>query len=113
MGSKFKEHVFLSVMTDSATDVGVCEVEDMCVHFLKDGQAFNAFVGLKSSSNAKAPHITEAVNSVMTGVCENWKEKAVALGSDGASVMVGDMGGVYTLLKIDAPHLIKVQCIAQ
>ena len=48
----------------------------------------------------------------MTDVCENWKEKAVALGSDGASVMVGDVGGVYALLKRDIPHLIKVHCIA-
>ena len=26
--------------------------------------------------------------------------------------MVGDMGGVYALLKRDIPHLIKVHCIA-
>ena len=48
----------------------------------------------------------------MTGVRENWKEKAVALGSDGASAMVGDMGGVYALLKRDIPHLFKAPCIA-
>lgn len=55
-------------MTDSATDAGVREVEDMYVHFLKDEEAVNAFVGLKSCSNAKAPGITEAVNSAMTDV---------------------------------------------
>ena len=59
---------FLSIMTDSATDAGVREVEDMYVHFLKDEEAVNAFVGLKSCSNAKAPGITEAVNSAMTDV---------------------------------------------
>ena len=66
--SKYKGHVFLSIMTDSATDAGVREVEDMYVHFLKDEEAVNAFVGLKSCSNAKAPGITEAVNSAMTDV---------------------------------------------
>ena len=37
----------------------------MCmVRFLKDGEAVNAFVGLTSCSDAKAPGITEAaVNS--------------------------------------------------
>lgn len=59
---------FLSIMTDSATDAGVREVEDMYVHFLKDEEAVNAFVGLKSCSNTKAPGITEAVNSAMTDV---------------------------------------------
>ena len=46
-------------MTDSATDVGVREVEDVYqyVRFLKDGEAVNAFVGFKSCSNAKAPGI--------------------------------------------------------
>ena len=54
----------------------------MYVCFLKDGKAVNEFVGLKSCSNAKAPGITEAGNSSMTDVCQNWKEKAVALSSD-------------------------------
>ena len=112
LGEQIQKARFLSVMTDGATDVGVCEVEDVYVCFLKDGGAVNTFIGLKSCSDAKALGITEAVNSAMTDVCENWKEKAVALGSDGASVMVGDMGGVYALLKRDIPHLIKVHCIA-
>ena len=112
LGEQIQKARFLSVMIDSATDVGVCEVEDVYVCFSKDGGVVNTFVGLKSCSDAKAPGITEAVNSAMTDVCENWKEKAVALGSDGASVMVGDMGGVYALLKRDIPHLIKVHCIA-
>ena len=112
LGEQVQRARFLSVMTDSATDVGVREVEDVYVPFLKDGEAVNAFAGLKSCPNAKATGITEAVNSAMTDICENWKEKAVALGSDGASVMVGDVGGVYALLKRDIPHLIKVHCIA-
>ena len=48
----------------------------------------------------------------MTHVCQNWKERVVTLGSDGASVMVGDMGKVYALVKRNVLHVIKVQCIA-
>ena len=64
LGEQIQKARFLSVMTDSATDVGVREVEDVYVRFLKDGEAVNAFVGLTSCSDAKAPGITEAaVNS--------------------------------------------------
>ena len=90
LDSNCKQHGFLSVTSDSATDVGVREVEDVYVRYLKDGEPVNIFVGLKPCPNAKAPGITEAVNSAMTAVCENWKEKAVALGTDGAAVMVGE-----------------------
>ena len=72
----------------------------------------NTFVGLRPCPNAKAPGITEAVNSAMSDVCHNWKEKVVALGTDGAPVMVGEVGGVFALLKCDFPHLVKVHCIA-
>lgn len=73
---------FLIFMADSATDASVREVEDVC--FLKDGEVVNEFAGLKSCSNAKVLGMTEVVNSKTTDVCENWKEKAVALGSGGA-----------------------------
>ena len=48
----------------------------------------------------------------MSNMCDNWKEKVVAFGTDGAAVMVGELGGVFALLKGDIPHLIKVHCIA-
>ena len=99
-------------MADSATDVGVPEVDDVYVRYLKDGELVNTFVGLRPCPNTKAPGITEAVNSAIRDVCDNWKEKAVALGTDGAAVMVGEVGGVFALLKRDIPHLIKVLCIA-
>ena len=82
------------------------------MRYLKDGEPVNTFVGLRPCPNAKAPGITEAVNSAMSNVCENGKEKVVALGTDGAAVMVGEVGGVFALLKRDIPHLIKVHCIA-
>ena len=41
-------------MADSATNVGVRDVDEVYVCFVKDGEAVNAYVGLKSYSNAKA-----------------------------------------------------------
>ena len=112
LGEQLQRAQFLGVMADSATDVGVREVEDVYVRYLKDGEPVNTFVGLRPCLNAKAPGITEAVNSAMSNVCHNWTEKVVALGTDGAAVMVGEVGGVFALLKRDIPHLIKVHCIA-
>ena len=59
--------------------MSVREVEDVYVRYLKDGEPVNIYVGLKPCPNAKAPGITEAVNSAMTAVCEKWKEKLLPL----------------------------------
>ena len=112
IGEQLQRAQFLGVMADSATDVGVQEVEDVYVRYLKDGEPVNTFVGLRPCPHAKAPGITEAVNSAMSDVCHNWREKVVALGTDGAPVMVGEVEGVFALLKRDIPHLVKVHCIA-
>ena len=83
------------MMADSATDVGVQEVEDVYLHYLKDGEPVNIFAGLRPCPNAKAPGITEAVNCAMSNVWDNWKEKVVAPGTDGAALMIGEVGGVF------------------
>ena len=36
----------------------------------------------------------------------------MALGADGANVMLGEISGVYGLLKQEIPHIIKVHCVA-
>ena len=99
-------------MADSACDVGVREVEDVYACHLVKGEIENSFVGLKACENSKAPGIKAAVETAMTEVCRDWKEKTVALGADGANVMLGEISGVYGLLKQEIPHIIKVHCVA-
>jgi len=82
-------------MADSATDVGVHEVEDVYVCHLVEGETVNTFSGLKECGKSKAAGIKEAVDSVMKDVCGDWKDTAVAKGSDGAPVMLGDRGAVF------------------
>ena len=48
----------------------------------------------------------------MGELCRDWKERTVALGADGAAVMLGEKSGVYALLQREIPHVIKVHCIA-
>ena len=80
---------FIGVMADGATDVGTREVEDVYIRFLENGEASNTFLGLKECPHAKAPCVLQAIEEGMKGVAQNWKQKTVSLGSDGASVIVG------------------------
>ena len=112
LSSKLQSSKFISVMADSACDVGVREVEDVYACHLVKGEIENSFVGLKACENSKAPGIKAAVETAMTEVCRDWKEKTVALGADGANVMLGEISGVYGLLKQEIPHIIKVHCVA-
>lgn len=111
LSSKLQSSKFISVMADSACDVGVREVEDVYACHLVKGEIENSFVGLKACENGKAPGIKAAVETAMREVCRDWKEKTVALGADGANVMLGEISGVYGLLKQEIPHIIKVHCI--
>ena len=99
-------------MANSASDVGVCEVEDVYVCHLIERELVNSFVGLKACENSKAPGIKAAIDSAMAELYRDWKDKTVALGADGAAVMLGEKSGVYALLKHEIPHIIKVHCIA-
>ena len=112
LSSKLQSSKFISVMADSACDVGVREVEDVYACHLVKGEIENSFVGLKACENSKAPGIKAAVETAMTEVCRDWKEKTVALEADGANVMLGEISGVYGLLKQEIPHIMKVHCVA-
>lgn len=42
---------------------------------------------------------------------ENWREKLVAFGANGASVNLGKKAGVAALLKKDIPYLVDFHCL--
>ena len=84
-------------MADGVTDVGTREVEDVYVRFLEKGVPESKFAGLEECHNAKATSITEAIKEVLNEIDDNWKQKLVCLGSDGASVMIGKNNSVYSV----------------
>jgi len=43
---------------------------------------------------------------------EHWKEKLISTGTDGASVMIGRLGGVVVRLQAQVPHVIGIHCVA-
>ena len=79
LSCKLQKCRFISVMADSATDVGVHEVEDVYVCHLVEGETVNTFAELKECVNSKADGIKAAVDSVMEDICDGWKNRAVAI----------------------------------
>lgn len=86
-------------MVDGVIDIGIREVFDVYVKLLENGKAVNIFVVLKECLNGKVQGIIEVITLVMGEKDRNWKDKIVCFGIDGVSVMVGQYGGVFGILK--------------
>lgn len=56
--------------------------------------------------------ILDTVNSAFADVgIDQWKEKLVGMGSDGASVNLGRKRGVVDLLRQEVPHIVDFHCL--
>lgn len=107
-----KNAKFLSIMSDGSTDSSVKEEELVYVRFCHKGKIESKFVGIKSVEKADALHISNAISTIMEGVCDDWGSKLVALGTDGAAVMTGAKNGVVSRLKGDRAYIIGIHCMA-
>ena len=105
---------FLSVLADGSTDLSVIEEEIVYVRcVLPSAETITFYVGLKEAPSAKAPEILHAVETVMDEKDEHWKKKLISTGTDGASVMIGRLGGgVVAMLQAQVPHVIGIHCFA-
>ena len=104
---------FLSVLADGSTDLSVTEEEIVYVRCaLPSAETITFYVGLKEVPSAKAPGILHAIETVMDEKDEHWKEKLISTGTDGASVMIGRLGGVVAMLQAQVPHVIGIHCVA-
>jgi len=83
----------------------VCEI---CISWCSK----NVYVGLAEVESAKAPGIPKPFKSVMDKIDPKWMQKLISTGTDGASVMMGRIGGVVALIKQDAPQVIGIHCVA-
>lgn len=65
---------------------------------------------MEAVQHAHSEGVLGAIEEAMSGV-ENWKNKLIATGSDGASVNLGKNHSVTALLKKDVPHLVVMHCV--
>lgn len=78
-----------------------------------EGKVKVGFVGVKAVSKPDATNIAEVVCSIMDSeVSTDWKNKLVALTTDGASVMTGVHNGVVTKLRANRPNVLEIHCMA-
>ena len=104
---------FCSLMVDETTDVAVIKEVIVYARFLghknKVKTGFTGIIGVADGCAA-------TIMGVLTQLCEknhlDLNHKIVALGSDGASVMIGRRNGVSVLLKQIAPWVISNHCVA-
>ncbi|KAJ8318234.1 hypothetical protein KUTeg_003325 [Tegillarca granosa] len=107
---KIRNADVISVMFDGATDCAVSEVEIDC----EDGEVKNFLIGLEDLEHAHAEGTFKAIDKSMKNYgCENWKEKVVAMGCDGAKVNIGVHDSVATRMKDEGrDYVLAVHCIA-
>ena len=101
-----------SVLYDGATDTGVMEVEIIHIRIARNGEVKEFFCALKDLEHAHAEGIYQAVERALddSGI-ENWREKIVGAGSDGAAVNIGQRNSVATHLSHDKPYLVIGHCV--
>ncbi|RMX37876.1 hypothetical protein pdam_00007053 [Pocillopora damicornis] len=84
------------------------EEEIVYVRFVSGGAPKTCYVELAEVESAKAPGILKAIKSDMDKIHPQWMQKIISTGTDGASVMMGRIGGVVSLIKQDAPQVIGI-----
>lgn len=100
-------------MFDGATDVGVQELEVIYVRILEDGIPVNHFLKIVELSHAHADGVYDVINRTLSeAVGENWKDKLVGAGCDGAAVNLGVRNSVATRLQDGHPHIQMIHCVA-
>lgn len=109
--TKLNQSKFVGDLVDESTDIAVSKNLIMYVRYVSMGDVCTEFVTVVQMSDGKAMTITSAVeNECKTlGLDLN---KVVGLGSDGAAVMTGTIGGVGVLLRKSCPSLVHVHCAA-
>ena len=102
-------------MSDGATDASVTEQEIVFIRFAARGSPKVHFIGVASVEKADTATIYTEIKKVTDEVLgtNQWGEKLVAFGSDGASVMTGVKAGVVAKFRDwRGGHIVGVHCMA-
>ena len=105
---------FSAVLVDGSSDVSVIENEIVYVRICSYGNPKTMFIHSAQVARGQAQNIMEAIQrSITTNLMTTWDDfikTMIAMGSDGASVMLGSERGVASLMKKNAPWLVAVHC---
>ena len=105
---------FTAILVDGSSDVSVVENEIPYVHTRRNGNSKVMFKHSAQLLRGQTMNIMSAVQqSIESRLKLKWEEftqKSIAMGSDGASDMLGSKNGVVTLFQKYSPWLVAVHC---
>jgi Domain of unknown function (DUF4371) len=90
----------ISVMADESTDIRTRNELSVCLRFIENGQAVEAFLSLQQLQSTGAVEVKEAIKSFLVSN-RIPMDKIVWLAFDGAANMSGRKNGVQALLRKD------------
>ena len=104
----------MSVIVDGSSDSSITENEMVYIHTCHKGEVKTTFIKCCQVQRGTALGVINAIKRSAETVMEfnTFLSKLVAMGSDGASVMLGKKSGVLALLKEQQPSLIGINCSA-
>ena len=105
---------FVSVTVDGSTDSAIIENEMVYLHTFHKGEVKTNFIKCCHIQHGTATGVVNAIQRSAETVMDynTFLSKLVAMGSDGASVMLGKKSGVHTLLQEQQPSMISIHCSA-
>ncbi|XP_060587867.1 zinc finger protein 862-like [Ruditapes philippinarum] len=108
------EAPFMSVISDGATDSSCKEAEIVLVRSSFQCQVQTHFIAIRNVQKADSTHITEALSDALSErFGEAWKKTLVAMGTDGASVMLGCKTGVVQKMReLTKSQIYAIHCSA-
>ena len=108
-----REATVISVMFDGATDKSTEEVEVVYVRYLKDGEPQTRYLSLQPLQHAHAQGVYDAINNAFKhhGI-EDWQNKVVGIGCDGANVNIGKKNSVASRILEVNGETVVVHCVA-
>ena len=104
---------FVAVICDRSSDSSIVEQELFFIRYVtSNGEVRVRFLGIQSVEKGNAAGIIGAMRQKVGDIMDwdNFMEKAVGLGCDGAAVMIGKKAGVAALLLHEQPSLLVVHC---
>ena len=110
--TRFSKSKFVAVIVDGSMDSAIIDNEMVFIQTCSDGEVYTDFLRCCQVERGNAQGIMKAIKKAVSFLApwEEFNEKLVALGSDGASVMLGRKNGVIALLQQNKPDVIGIHC---
>lgn len=107
-----KDILGFSLAFDSSTHRGVSYLACR-VRFAKSGCLLNLHMfAVPMFDRHTAENMFLLIVKILDNLCPSWKMKLIGVGSDGANVMTGRLGGVVTLFEREAEfHIYRTWCL--